>query len=209
MTLNDLLVLGGDLLVAAGIIVAAAVYRHQKSDSASRDLRSTLADLQAIRAGVTNWGDLYFTTDYSAEGVTEARAQLDYAAVMELASPGQIFRVPTDPLVSLIQRSETSPLISQATMQAVNDALWCLGKFNQLVEQQSAFNARHFHEFADPELPQTKRQALAEAARWISIMIHGWTIGNASWYQDLVNALDANIAGLQARLEVHTPPNAG
>jgi hypothetical protein len=200
MTLNDLLVLGGDLLVVVAIAVAVAIYSHQKSDSAKRDLQSTLADLQAIRGGVTKWGDLYFSTDYSGEGVTEARAQLDYAAVMGRASPGQIFRVPTEPLVSLIQRSDTSPLISPDTMQAVNDALWCLGKFNQLVDQQTAFNTRHLHEFADPELPETRRLALAEAARWISVMIHGWTIGNANWYRDLVSALEANIEDLKSRV---------
>jgi hypothetical protein len=181
MTLNDLLVLGGDVLVLIGIAVAAVVYRRQKSDGVMRDVTSTLADLQAIRSGVTKWGDLYFTTDYSNDEITEPRAQRDYAAVMAGSSPGQIFRVPTEPLASLIQRSETSPLITSQTMQAVNDALWCIGKFNQFVQQQTDYFACHMNELADLELPEQRRIALAEGARWISIMIHRWTIGNAGW----------------------------
>jgi hypothetical protein len=81
-------------------------------------------------------------------------------------------------------------------------------KFNQFVQQQTDFYAQHLHEFTDLALPEAKRLALAEATRWIAIMIHGWTIGNAGWYRDLIGALDGNIGDLQAAEGERSPKMA-
>jgi hypothetical protein len=47
------------------------------------------------------------------------------------------FRVPTDPLVSLIMQPGEGRFVSRSTIEAANIALWRMGQFNQIVQEQT------------------------------------------------------------------------
>ena len=126
------------------------------------------------------------------------RAQQDDDSVMG-GSHCQNFRVPTEPIASLIQQSGEGWLISGETIAAANIALWKIGIFNQLVQQQTDFNAFHLAEFSHVNLDLTRRNALAQAAWRLSVTIHQYGIGDASWYRRLMTALDHNVEALEKR----------
>jgi hypothetical protein len=187
----------GALVVLVSVGVAIIIYWRQRLVSKRR----VLATLRAVRDGMIKWkaergwGDRHFGTAYS-EPEAETRARQDFDAIME-KTYAQNFRVPTEPLAALIQRPDA--LITSGTVEAVNIALWRIGVFNQLVQQQTDFNARHLAEIIHSNLPDERRRDLAEAARRISVMLHRDAIGDASWYQDLKAALTANIETLESR----------
>jgi hypothetical protein len=196
---GDALVLMGDILIIAGLVLSYRIYHRERADLIERDTESVLAMLEAMRDGIRAWADPYFTTGYDEQGASE-RAQGDYKAVMD-RSYGQLFRVPTEPLVALIERSVGGSLLRKETVEAANIALWRMGVFNQLVQQQTDFNARHLSEIYDPALPEAQRRALADGARAISTMLHASVIGDATWYKRLKAELETNIQALRKPLE--------
>jgi hypothetical protein len=147
---------------------------------------------------MSTWGDLHFGGTGYNEETARTRAQLDHDAVIH-GSHSQNFRVPTEPITSLIEQSETGWLISGETIAAANVALWKVGIFNQLVQEQTDFNVLHLAEFSDMNIDTSQRHQLAEAAWKLSMSIHQHGIGDASWYRDLMGALDRNIETLEGR----------
>jgi hypothetical protein len=198
MTLGDVAVVCGDGLVIVGFGLTYVVYRRQRFDSEEREVVSTLALLHAVRDGMSTWGDLHFGGTGYNEETARTRAQLDHDAVIH-GSHSQNFRVPTEPITSLIEQSETGWLISGETIAAANVALWKVGIFNQLVQEQTDFNVLHLAEFSDMNIDTSQRHQLAEAAWKLSMSIHQHGIGDASWYRDLMGALDRNIETLEGR----------
>ncbi len=124
MNLNDYLVLIGDVLVVVGFIVTLGFYRRQRHDSTIREIDSTLDVLYAVRVGMTPWSDLHFKTGYDERAI-EDRAELDFNAVMN-GSHFQNFRVPTEPLVTLIEQPGKGWRLDDETIKASNVALWQL-----------------------------------------------------------------------------------
>ena len=51
-------------------------------------------------------------------------------------------------------------------------------QFNQIVQQQTDFYARHFSEILDKSVGGSHREAMATAAREMSLIIHGKIIGD-------------------------------
>ena len=194
MTAGDWIALGGDLLVTAGLVVTLIVYLLQRATSAELLRRSALAILHGAKNGIDPWGQLHFTTDYSGR-IGQERAIQDYDAVMQHGYV-QNFRVPAEPLAIVLQQRDEGRFIARATIETVSLALWRIGQFNQLVEQQTQFNAQHAADIAGSEISETRRLAIAEAARRISLQIHQQAIGDSSWYAGLMDALDRNIIGL-------------
>lgn len=72
--------------------------------------------------------------------------------------------------------------------------------FNQLVQQQTDFNVRHAVEVKRAQHDDEWKLAIALTARRISENIHGAAIGDAGWYTELMEALDANITTLKKEL---------
>jgi hypothetical protein len=195
---SDWIAIAGDSLVFAGLLVTLVIYLFQRNASIRREINSTLELLRAVRDGITPWGNLHFNTNYSGE-VGRRRAEDDYRSVMGCWPPMN-WRVPSEPLNALVQRPETGLQIEKSTIQAASIAMWKIGIFNQVVQQQTEFIALHMEEIRDEELPVKAREALARAAQRFSEMIHCDGIGDASWYSGLLAALQENIAHLEARL---------
>ena len=115
----------------------------------------------------------------------------------------QVFVAPIQPLELLARASPQAGFISVATVSAANVALWRLQVFNQLVTQQTLFNALHAAEITDRATSPERRSALAEAARNVSFTLHRHGIGPANapggWYRNLKEALSGDIAELERR----------
>jgi hypothetical protein len=142
------------------------------------------------------WGDKYFGCPYSDSDVA-AHARVAYVAISERRY-SQVFVVPTEPLATLLGSAAAGRWISEQTVEAANVALWRIGVFNQLVDQQTDFNSRHLAEFRDDKLSPPRREVLAKSAEALSRMLHGEGIGDAEWYQELKRQLAANIKSLDA-----------
>ena len=190
----------GDILVSIGIVVAAMVYRLQRVTLERQQIDATLAALHSVRKGMGVYGEAHFGGDGYSQEAADVRANQDYELVKK-GSYYQNFRVPTEPIASLIQQRE-GWLVSRGTIEAANIALWRVGTFNQLVQQQADFNAHHLSEFNDKRLDVVQRESLAIAARNISMMIHHDAIGDAKWYHRLMAAIDLNVKVLETRRQL-------
>lgn len=188
-----------DALVVAGFAIAIGLYWATQRSATREQRKSTLAHLKGVKAAMTSWGDSYFTTDYAGVGAYD-RARIDYLQIVEQRTYVQNFKVPTEPLETLIQPPGDAWPIEPRTVEAAGVALHKMTVFNQMVGQQSDFNAQHAIDFRDDDL----NQRLAEAAELISQRIHG-IIGDSAWYRELVDALDANIALLESLLRPRRP----
>lgn len=181
-----------DILLILGFAVAIGIYVATQRTATRQRRASTMAHLKGVKATMTAWGDSYFTTGYVGTAVQD-RAKLDYNRVLQGGST-QNYKAPTEPLVTLMQPPGDGWPIEQRTVVAAGVALQRMTVFNQMVEQQTDFNARHATEFGIDDA--TRRQRLAEGADRISQRIHT-VIGDRAWYLELVAALDANIALLE------------
>jgi len=214
VTAGDDLALAGDVLVLVGLLVTWVVYRKARDDAAQRDREAALGSLLGVWATMTEstspagtppsdrehgaptpWGELYFGGGYTEESA-RARAQQDYDAISK-RSYAQVFEVPTEPLAALVASPFAGTLIGNETIEAAQVALWQIGVFNQLVRQQTDLNSRHLAEIADPELPESRRHAVAQGAWWVSFMLHASAIGDARWYARLKGELAQNISLLR------------
>jgi hypothetical protein len=154
-----------------------------------------LALLRAVREGMKPWGGLHFSAKYDAEAAT-ARAEADAHAIMGRGF-NQNFRVPTEPLVTLISQPGEGWFVSQKTIEAANVALWRMGQFNQIIQEQTDFLGNHLPEIYNPHTNEQVRKSMADTAKRLSEIIHGTIIGTDGWYDSLVDALDDNIRQLQ------------
>jgi hypothetical protein len=173
------------------------VYELERTWSEGRDLDAGRKVLLAIRDAMP-WGDLYFGTGYD-DAAAERRAAQDYESIAEHHSYGEIFQVPTEPLAALLANPGAGGPIRRETIEAASNALWQIGIFNQLVRQKTDFNARHLAEFVDRDLPEARREVLANAAFSQSRMLHASGIGDAAWWAAVKDAFHANIKVLNQR----------
>lgn len=186
----------GDLLVVCGLVVAWGVYTTQKRDSEIERMRTSRAHLVGVRDVLTQRYDHFFSTDYSGT-LAEERAQKDYDHIVSRRDYFQNFCVPTEPLVSLIQPAGLTWPYDEKTVRTATVALSMVTVFNQLVQQQAAYNTQHSAEMLKATEEQLKRIALG--AKKLSFHIHH-LIGDGSWYVSLKDAVDTNIAALDAAL---------
>jgi hypothetical protein len=185
-----------DVLVAVGVIAALAIYWRQQRGSITRQRESTLAHLKGVKVAMEAWAKDYFGTSYAGTAAND-RSELDFNAIMA-GGYFQNFLVSTEPVASLIQPPGDAWPIASKTVQAASIALLRMGQFNQLVQQQTDFNARHAAELQGLDLGEDRKMAIAKAGRQISKNIHGAAIGDATWYERLMDALDENIRALKA-----------
>jgi hypothetical protein len=194
------------LFTVLALGVAWLLFRLERAAARRRDIVAARNVLLAVQRGVVEgvpaqglagWGDLYFGTIYDAS-VTMKRA-LETRVMVEQRSWDQVFLVPTETL-ELPATTRVGDLISEETMFAANLALWRIGVFNQLVEQQTAFNAQHAAEIVDPATSTQRLRTLAEAAGQISLSLHADGIGAAAapggWYERLTSAVAADVERL-------------
>jgi hypothetical protein len=172
------------VLVPVGFVLTWLLYRRERASEKRRDVDAALSVLRAVRDGTRPWGDLYFCTGYDG-ATTKTRAQEDYDTIMNDMSYGEVFRVPADPLVTLLSHPAAGGLIRKETVEAASVALWQIGIFNQLVRQKSDFNGRHLAEIRGSQLAPERRKALADAAFSQSAMLHRSGVGDAAWWASL------------------------
>jgi hypothetical protein len=189
----------GDALALVGIALAIALYAFQVAHSRRRDLEAARAVLRGVEHGmVRGWGEWFFSTVYTEEGAKQ-RAFQD-AENVQRRGYGQVFLVPNESLASLVNSPAAGDLIDTEAVEAASLALYWVGVFNQLVQQQTDFNARHLAEIRDETLSAERRDALASAAFSISHMIHGSGVASANaeegWYRNLCDRVEANIREL-------------
>jgi hypothetical protein len=201
----------GDALTLVGLAVAVFFYALQRASDRRRDVESALGLLRAVRHGMgetvgneKGWAAVFYGSTWTGDALDE-RAQEDYDAVMK-GGYNQVFetRVPSAPLEALIVAPGAGGLIAPETIQAANHALYQVGVFNQLVRQQTEFWRQHLAEIADRNLEDSRREAIARAAKAQSRMLHASGIGAAGspggWFSALTTAVDVNISTLEAQV---------
>lgn len=195
----------GDVLVILAAGVAWLIYKRQRRDTATdrhaadlahvREQRAaTLAHLQGVKAGLVAWTNEYFTTSYEGQAAAD-RSEVDFNAIMQ-GYYFQNFRVSTEPVASLIRPLGDAWPLEHETLVAASVALQRMGVFNQLVQQQTDFNLRHAAELQG-DVDEERKKAIGLAGRRISEHIHGAAIGDASWYEEFIAAIDKNIDALE------------
>jgi len=113
------------------------------------------------------------------------------------------FRVPTEPLVALVEHSESLALLDVDTWKVANEALRRVEVFNQYVQLQTDLSALHFHEIFDAALDEDLRVNIAKSYERVSLWIHRDVIADGKWYDELMAAMDTTIARLKLRKREH------
>lgn len=186
-----------------GFATAVLIYRMQRAASRRRDVHAAFTLLLGVKYGMTEgWGTWFFSNVWSGEAL-QKRAHQDYDAILQ-KNYAQVFPVPTQTVAAVLTSPSAGDLMSAQMIEAANLALYRMGVFNQLVAQQTAFNARYLAEIRDDTLLPERRTALAMAAFSISHMLHGTGIGDANapggWYRNLTDAVEQNVSALSAEL---------
>jgi len=190
-----------DGLVVLGFGVVWLFYRKQKRDSKRQMQKAALDHLRGVKAALDAWYDDFFSASY-AGSVAGERAHGDYLKIMKFGVYVQNYRVPIEPVSSLIQPTGGTWSFSPETVRAANVALFRMTFFNQLVQQQTDFNRQHA---ADLRRFNERRTPIAQAAERISEHIHA-VIDNAKWYKELDDALATNIQQLERMLNQPVRP---
>jgi hypothetical protein len=145
------------------------------------------------------WAEYFFTTVYtraSNDREVEARVKAAYNSAYA-GDPEQVFPVPLTPLELLVSSPATAGLVSDETVFIANNGLWRVRMFNEFVRMQAEYNARVIGELHEKDLPDNRREAIAEGSVWISRMLHVFGVDEANapggWYARLKDALDADI----------------
>jgi hypothetical protein len=195
------------VLAVLGLTLAWTTFRIGHDASTRRETAAARGLLTAVRAGIVehdggkSWGEAYLSTRYT-DADAAARAMLASEGVAR-GTFDQVFVVPTEPLELLARAAPAEGFISVDTVAAANIALWRLHVFNQLVGQQTLFNALHVDEIVDSGTPRERKAALADAARAISFSVHRHGIGMANaergWYRKLKDGLQRDIDALLRR----------
>ena len=196
------------VLGVLGLTLAWTTFRITHDAAGRRDTASARGLLTAVRAGMVEhrhtpgWGEEYLAELYT-DADAAARASLAVMSV-ERGTFDQTFVVPTEPLELLARASPQTGSISVETVAAANVALWRLKVFNQLVGQQTLFNALNITAIVDSSLTPERKATLADAARAIAFVVHRHGIGMANapggWYRNLKESLADDITALE-RLE--------
>jgi hypothetical protein len=201
-----------DVFTAAAVLLAWVVFRYDRHGKQADARDAAHGALSAVHYGMvegpktsdSGWGQLYFLNEYDAAGAQE-RAEQTLDAVLGRGID-EVFVVPTEPLARLATTSPRHGLIDTSTVAIANFALWRVHVFNQFVRQLTDFNTQHIAEITSDTTDQERRAELAEAARRLSVLLHGQGIGlswsrGEGWYGALVQALDRNMSTLEATRE--------
>lgn len=195
------------VLGVLGLALAWTTFRITHDATARAATESARGLLASVRAGMVEhrggpgWGEAFLRERYT-EALAIQRATTSMRSV-EHGFIDQVFVVPTEPLELLARASPQVGFISVETVSAANVALWRLKVLNQLVGQQTLFNALHVAEMTDPATTTDRRAALAEATRVVAYTVLRQGIGEANapggWYRNLKEALSGDIATLERR----------
>jgi hypothetical protein len=185
------------ILVYIGFVVTVVIYWLQRYHSLRRQIDAAISVLKAVRA-IDPYGEQHFGKEGYSPRAADIRAQNDYNQIMGKGY-FQNFQVPSEPYASLIQNAGNGWPLNDETVETANIALWKITAFNQLVQQQTDFNAMHMAEIVGGTITATERQDLAKSAKAISVMIHGTAISDTRWYPKLIEELERNIAELEER----------
>jgi hypothetical protein len=195
------------VLAVLGLTLAWTTFRIGHDASLRREIAAARGMLTAVRAGIVehdggkSWGEAYLSTPYTDVSAA-SRAMLASEGVVR-GTFDQVFVVPTEPLELLARAAPAKGFISVDTVAAANIALWRLHVFNQLVGQQTLFNALHVIEIVDRDTPPERKSVLGDAARAISFSVHRHGIGMANaergWYRKLKDGLQRDIDALRRR----------
>jgi hypothetical protein len=113
----------------------------------------------------------------------------------------QVFVVPTEPLERIVTSTAAPHLISIETVAAANFGLWRVHVFNQLVLQQTVFNAVTHYEPHDADATDARKEAIARSAKGISSVLHRDGVDAAGtadgWYGRLKEAIASDIVRLE------------
>jgi hypothetical protein len=170
-----------DVLVATGFLVAGGIYGATQHSGTQQQRRSTLNHLNGVKASMKAWGDSYFDTAYEGAGLDE-RVKMDRDLVLG-GKHMQNFMVPIQPVESLVEPPGDSWPLEPRTVEAAGAALQRMTAFNQLVQQQTDFHARHAADYKNPEVPKKRphrrlpplcrrprRSASRPPKRWSSVL---------------------------------------
>jgi hypothetical protein len=194
----------GNALGLAGLAVAFLIYSLQMALGRRRDSLTARSALLSVRQELLHgWGATFFTTVYD-DTLATAQAQAAYDAVVQDKTYAQIFAVPRESLVALVNHPAAGDLIFDDTVRSASDALYGVGLFNQLVEQQTSYNALHAADIRGDVIDDKQRIAIANGAFSISMMIHRRAIDGANtsggWYARLRDEVQRNLASLDERV---------
>jgi hypothetical protein len=150
------------------------------------------------------WGKWFFSNVY---GDAEANAVASEHANLvrePLKGHHQVFVVPREPLVALVTNQAAGDLISDSTVESASLALYWVGVFNQLVQQETDYNALHLAEIRGEVISGADREGIARGVFSISQMIHGTGIARAAqqdgWYQRLTHDVRRDVDRLSAQV---------
>ncbi len=198
----------GDLIVFVALLVTLVIFLVQRRTSENLEIDSTLSALNGVRHGMHEWSRYHFEGGWEDERALQ-RAHQDYEKVMGIFDKDkgfqvpQNFRVPKEPLVALVEHSESLALLDVELLKVANEALRRVDLFNQFVQMQTDFNTMHFHEILDTELDTSRRRNIATSSEKISRWIHQDAIGKAEWYDALMKVMDSSITILAQRKRKH------
>jgi hypothetical protein len=154
----------GDGLAVTGLGVAVLLYALQSALARRREVLAARASLLGVRAGMLDgWGSWFFSHVYG-EADAAARAMEDAELVRKERGHHQVFLVPREPLVALATSPAAGDLISDDTVESASLALYWIGVFNQLVQQETDFNALHLAEIRGEVISEPEREAVALGA---------------------------------------------
>ena len=195
------------VLGVLGLALAWTTFRITHDATGRNATASARGLLASVRAGMVEhrdgpgWGEAFLGDAYTdADAVSRATHAMKG---VDRGMPDQTFVAPTEPLELLARASPQAGFISVETVSAANVALWRLKVFNQLVGQQTLFNALHMAEITDRSTSKERREVLKEAARTVAFTVLRHGIGEANapggWYRNLKEALSHDIANLDRR----------
>ncbi|MEP6909517.1 MAG: hypothetical protein ABI896_03685 [Actinomycetota bacterium] len=196
------------LLGTLALALAWLTFRIERFGARQREIQSARALLIAVNEALVSrgkgeemhpgWGETYFGLVYTPERIEEAGERARHQAQMGVFD--QVFVVPTEPLEKLATTDRVPDLISIETVSAANFGLWRVGVFNQLVLQQTVFNAVTHLELRDAETTDDRKKAIGQSAKHISQTLHLYGVAGAAapagWYSRLKNGIAADISRL-------------
>lgn len=146
------------------------------------------------------WGEIYFSNVYErGESLKAVAERAEHQA--RRGAFDQVFVVPTEPLEKLATTDAGADLISVETVAAANHGLWRVHVFNQLVMQQTIFNAVTHSELRDADTTDARKEAIAQSARHISVTLHHYGVDGAGapdgWYERLKTGIASDLSRLE------------
>jgi hypothetical protein len=203
------------LIGVIALALAWTTFRIERFTARQRQIDGAHALMTAVRQALVSrrqdgeaqlgWGQIYFSNIY-VPGFKPLKEIGERAIHMaRMGRFDQVLVVPTEPLEKLATTDTGGDLISAETVAAANHGLWRVHIFNQLVYQQTVFNAVTHSELRDADTTEARKEAIAQSAKIISQMLHQYGIGDADapggWYDRLKTGLRDDVSRLEEMRE--------